>query len=167
MANSVALTAASAGTLTVTGNFTANDTVITNSEVYTFVATPAAAGDVDIGADAEGSLDNLTLAMNGAGTPGATTYFTGTVPLAGFTASNTATVLSITPDAPGAWANACHFEEGVDGGGTFSITAIVGAGTAGAGDLFGTGGWVEQLLSENQINSEVMQELKKITTAAD
>jgi hypothetical protein len=167
MANSVALTTASAGTLTVTGNFTANDTVITNSEIYKFVATPAAAGDVDIGADAETSLANLVLAMNGTGTPGATTYFTGTVPLAGFTATSTATVLTITPDGPGDWANACHFEEGTDGGGTFSITAIVGASTAGAGDLFGSGGWIEQLISENQINSEVLQELKKLTTAAD
>jgi hypothetical protein len=150
--------------LTVTANFTANDTVICNNEVYKFVATPAAAGDVDIGADAEASLANLVLAMNGTGTPGATTYFAGTLPLDGFTASSTATVLTITPNFPGSWANSVHFEEGVDTGGSFSITAIVGAGTQGAGDI---AAWALDLLDQNQINAEVMAELKKLTTAAD
>lgn len=51
--------------LTFSGNPTANDTVTVNGVVFTFVAAPSAAGDVDLGADAEGSIDNLVAAING------------------------------------------------------------------------------------------------------
>ena len=163
MATYVALVKA-AGTLTVTGNFSANDTVITNSEIYKFVASPAAAGDVDIGSDAEGSLDNLVLAMNGTGTPGATTYYTGTIPTYGCIATNTATVLTLTARFPGTWGNSVHFEEGTDGGSTFSITQVMASG---AGDISGAAGFFPTFLAGNQINAEVLAGLKQFTEAAD
>lgn len=55
-------------------NPTANDYVDIQGVRFTFVATPAAAGDIDIGADADATMANLILAINGTGTPGATTY---------------------------------------------------------------------------------------------
>ncbi len=47
-------------------NPTANDTVTIAGVTFKFVASPAAAGDIDIGADAAGSLANLVAAINGA-----------------------------------------------------------------------------------------------------
>lgn len=54
-------------------NPTANDTVTIAGVVFTFVASPAAAGDIDIGASAAASLDNLVAAIN-AGSGAGTTY---------------------------------------------------------------------------------------------
>jgi hypothetical protein len=50
---------------------TANDTVVINGVTFTFVASPAVAGDVDLGGSADVSRANLTAAINagaGAGT---------------------------------------------------------------------------------------------------
>lgn len=58
---------------TLSGNLTASDTVTINGIVLTVVASPSAAGDVDLGASAEGTIDNLVAAINDAGTEG-TTY---------------------------------------------------------------------------------------------
>jgi hypothetical protein len=55
-------------------NPTANDYVDIQGVRFTFVATPTNPGDIDIGADANATMANLILAINGTGTPGATTY---------------------------------------------------------------------------------------------
>ena len=52
-------------TLDLATNPTADDTVTINWVVFTFVAAPAAAGDVDIWADADESATNLVAAING------------------------------------------------------------------------------------------------------
>lgn len=66
-------------TLTSSGvNVTADDTVTIDTTVYTFKAVPSAAYEVDIGADAAATLDNLKAAINATGTAG-TTYGTGTL----------------------------------------------------------------------------------------
>ena len=68
------------GTSTLTSdgtNFEADDTITIGARVYKFVLAPADADDVDIGADAAGSLDNLKSAINATGVAG-TTYGTGT-----------------------------------------------------------------------------------------
>ena len=58
------------GTVTSTGvNVTADDTVTVNGKAYKFVAAPTDEGDVDIGADAAATLQNLLNAINHAGTP--------------------------------------------------------------------------------------------------
>jgi hypothetical protein len=59
---------------TLGANLTAADTVTVKGVVFTVVASPSAAGDVDLGASAEITIDNLVLAINGTGTPGSTTY---------------------------------------------------------------------------------------------
>lgn len=50
---------------TLAANLTANDTVTVNGVVFTVVASPSAAGDFDLGSDAETTIDNLVLAING------------------------------------------------------------------------------------------------------
>ena len=61
---------AGSASLNIATNPTANDTVTIQGVVFTFVASPAAAGDVDIGADAAASLANLVALIN---TPQTTT----------------------------------------------------------------------------------------------
>ena len=53
------------GTLGMATKPTADDTVTIGTTVYTFVVTPAAAGDVAIGAAVANSGANLTAAING------------------------------------------------------------------------------------------------------
>ena len=50
---------------TLAANLTAADTVTVNGVVFTVVASPSAAGDVDLGASAEVTIDNLVAAING------------------------------------------------------------------------------------------------------
>jgi hypothetical protein len=52
------------GTLSMATKPTADDTVTIGSNVYTFVATPAAAGDVALGAAVANSQANLVTAIN-------------------------------------------------------------------------------------------------------
>ncbi len=66
------------GILTAAAQVTADDTVTINGRVYTFVAAPAVADDIDIGAAATDTLDNLIAAINGAAGEG-TKYGTGTI----------------------------------------------------------------------------------------
>lgn len=51
--------------LTSTDNVVADDTFTVEGVTFTFKAAPAAAGEVDLGADAETSLSNLAAAING------------------------------------------------------------------------------------------------------
>jgi hypothetical protein len=69
---------AATGTLTLTDNPTAGQTVKIGSTTYTFRATVPAAYDVLIGATASDSLDNLIAAINAAAGSG-TLYGTGTL----------------------------------------------------------------------------------------
>jgi len=50
---------------TLAANLTAADTVTVNGVVFTVVASPSAAGDVDLGSDAETTIENLVAAING------------------------------------------------------------------------------------------------------
>lgn len=68
------------GTLLVGTNPTADDTVVINGVTFTFKAVPSLAGEVDIGSDAAGSVDNLVAAINNSGSYAAgegvnTSYF--------------------------------------------------------------------------------------------
>lgn len=61
-------------TLDLATNPTAGDYVEIQGVRFTFRAVPSVAGEVDIGSDADGSAVNLVAAINGTGTPSATTY---------------------------------------------------------------------------------------------
>lgn len=56
---------AGSAVLALATNPTADDTVSVNGVTFTFKVAPAAAGEVDIGADADGSRANLAAAING------------------------------------------------------------------------------------------------------
>lgn len=86
-------------------NVSDGDTVTVEGQTYTFRATPVAPYDVDIGADAATSLDNIKAAINDSGTAG-TTYGTGTVahPLVTAT-TNTDTTQVVEANDFGTYAN--------------------------------------------------------------
>lgn len=65
------------GTLTLSGNLSADDTVTIGGYTYTMKASPSAAFEVDLGGTAAVTLDNLKAAINDSGTEGST-YGTGT-----------------------------------------------------------------------------------------
>ena len=93
-------------TLTTTDNFAADETVTVGGVVYTFKAVPAAANEVDIGGDAEGSIDNLVAAITEAATEG-TTYGSGTVVHPTVTAAKaSASTMTVTARSEGTGGNA-------------------------------------------------------------
>lgn len=67
------------GTLTFSGVGSADETVTIGSVTYTLKAAPAAANEIDIGATADETADNLVAAINGGAGEG-TAYGTGTDP---------------------------------------------------------------------------------------
>ena len=81
---------------------TATDTVTINGVTFTFSDTPTAAGEVDSSGNLAASLALLVLAINGTGTPGATTYVAVSdadrwkLSSAGIAATENDTTLSIT-----------------------------------------------------------------------
>jgi flagellar hook protein FlgE len=96
------------GTLTVTGNASANETVTIGGTTYTFVAAlstgPTVPDQVLIGAAAADTLANLAAAING-GAGAGTNYSTGTVANGGATASAGTTTLSLTATSAGSLGN--------------------------------------------------------------
>lgn len=78
LAISGAAAGAASGTVTIANAVPVDgDEFVIAGVTYTFMATPAAAYDVDIGADIATTRANLIAAINGTGTPG-TEYFAGT-----------------------------------------------------------------------------------------
>ena len=152
MANDVALVRA-VGTLTATGNFTSNDTVVVGAKTYKFEASPGAENDVDLGADLEESLDFLARAINGTFAVGEA--HADTEANDEFTATNTTTTLVVTARVAGVQGNALAFSEGVDGGTVFSVGALA----SGAGDMEA---FLQSLVALNQLNSEVILELNQV-----
>lgn len=93
---------AATNVLTLTGLPIANETVTIDDITYTFVATPNAAYEVQIGADASATLDNLIAAMQ-AGAGAGTVYGTGTVAHPTVTvAAGAGDTMTLTANTPGA-----------------------------------------------------------------
>lgn len=113
------------GTLTTTGNFTANDTFSIGPITLTAVASGATANQFNIGASASASLDAAIAVINAHATLGK--LFVASKP--------TAATMLVTSKIPGLVGNGIRFLEGTDGGGTFSLngSGVLGATTAGAG----------------------------------
>lgn len=142
------------GTLTATGNFTANDTVIVGAKTYKFEASPAAENDVDLGGDLEESLANLAAAINGDFAVGQAHADTEGSP--GVVATSTATTLVLTASVAGEQGNLIEFSEGVDGGAAFSVVGM--AGGAG-GDI---GAYLQAIIDHAQANSLVIAYLSAL-----
>jgi hypothetical protein len=153
-----------AGVVTSTKNWAADDTLLVGGVTYTLKADPTGtANDVDLGADEATTLANLAAAINLTGTAGVT-YHEDTVGVPSVIATSGAHTLTITARFGGAWGNDIRLTEGTDSGTAYSVTTAMASG---AGDISGTGGWVESLISLNQINSEVLSHLKTLTEASD
>lgn len=104
--------------------------VVVNDVTYRFKTTPEQANDVKISAvDADGTLANLVLAINGTGVGDGSDYYTGTAAAAGVVAAGVAAHATVvTADAVGTAANAflksatsdpdSHIDVDAGGGGT-------------------------------------------------
>lgn len=93
------------GTLTGTGNFSLNDSVTIGSKTYTFKAAASQPYQVVLGGDLATSLDKLTKALSGTGTPGVD-YGVGTEAHGDVTSAHDATTLTVTAVTGGADGNA-------------------------------------------------------------
>lgn len=161
MANTVTLVRATkAGTFTAAG--TAADTIDVGGTQYTLqAAVGTTANEVKIGADLTATRDNLVAAiMAGAGS--GTVYGSNTVKNtdARAVASGTDSI-AVSACVPGAIGNQVALAEAST---AFSWAGAATALSGGTGDIET---WVVTLIDMNQINSEVLQELKKLTYAAD
>lgn len=159
MAKDVTLTAAT-GVLTFAADPIATDTVTIGDQTYTYIATPAAANDVDVGGTRAASITNLVAAINRTGTPGATTYHEDTVANPYVTAvDNGDDTVTVTARFPGSWGNGIATTESEVDITWGAVTLENGAGLV--------SDFISGLLNLNQINSEVQSHLKELTEAAD
>ncbi len=142
----------------------ATDEVTIGNIKYIYIATPAAAYDVDVGADITTSVANLVLAINATGPGVATTYYeTGTLANPMMYAATAATdQILLTAHIPGTVGNGIYllssetdidFEEVGDTATLFS--------TAGTG-LFENA--INSLIDEVQQNSESLSMLVHISS---
>lgn len=119
---------AAQGTLTLTGNVTADDEVTIGSITYKFVAEPAAAYDVAIAGSASDTIDNLIAAIT-AGEGVGTAYGAGTVAHPDVTAAagdnDTMTVTALVKGAAG---NAIGTTDPTDAGDVIAFGAAALAG---------------------------------------
>ncbi len=136
--------------LTASGNAVADETVTIGSQVYKFVASPAAENDVDLGTDAETSLQNLFDAINGTGTAG-TQYHADTDPNAHVVASAvTASTLTVTSKVPGAIGNFIPSTE-------TSASTLSWGSTVLAGGTGSVATAISEILDSEQVNASVYQ----------
>lgn len=134
------------------------DKVLVGEVTYTFKTTPAAAGDVDIGASATASAANLVLAVMGTGTPGATTYFAGTTQPDGITAVSAAGLVTFTAKMPGTEGNALSLNGAIAG---TDVTTVRFQGGVGAGVV----AFLNSVIANTEIGSEVREALNTILGA--
>jgi len=171
MASNVALTTGTAAAcFAFTSNVSADDTVVIGNITYTFKADPSSTPyAVDVGSDLDDSIGNLVAAINlsgtdddeyGAGTV-ANPYFTGTADLAN-------DELDLTARMPGTWVNGIALAATSPGANDISAAAANFAGVSGGTDGAGfVPSFISGVISLNQMNAEVMFELKKLTEASD
>lgn len=174
MANTVSLTRGLApAAFAFTSNVSEDDTVVIGNITYTFKADPSStAYAVDVGTDLDDSIGNLVAAINASGTAddeyGAGTLIHPDVAAAADLANDE---LDLTAKIPGIHINGLRLAATSPGAnditaGGVNFAAVTG-GTDGAGDVFGSTGFLSVLLTLNQVNSEVIRELAKLTYATD
>jgi len=154
------------GTLTLTDNFDDTETCTIGGKVYTFNATVGTAdGSVDLGTDAEGSLQNLAAAINldiSLGETGTTGDYGTSMVINPYVQATTltATTLLVSAKTTGVAGNLIDTTE-THGEGSWGAATLA----SGAGDL---DQWATSLLALNQINGEVVAEIRaELTLAAD
>jgi hypothetical protein len=153
-----------------TSNVADGDTVTIGDVVYRFKATTAQAYDVDIGADLDASVANLVLAINASGVGDGTDYHAGTLIHPDFSATYDAAndELDLAARYAGNGPNGAYLAATSPGANDISPAAAVAGSVAGATQGSGSlDAWLVDLMALNQINSEVLYELKTLTDAAD
>ena len=165
MAVNYTLTAATQ-TLTVSDNFDNGETCVIGGKTYTFQDTLTNSdGNVHIGSDTTGDMQNLLAAINltdgGESSTSAGTDYAAAMTIHPDVKATavTATTLVITCKTPG---TAGNFINTTETGNEHAWGAATMAG--GAGDVTG---WAESLISLSQINSEVLSDLHAITVTVD
>lgn len=161
MSRSVATYTKATGIITSTKDYADADVINIGNVAYRFKTTPAAANDVKRGTSETNSNANLALAINGTGVGDGTDYYAATVQVAAVVATAAAHTVTITARLGGTHANGIELREVTDGGTAFSITRTM---QGGAGNL---STWVADLLSLNQINSDVIAEILYMQNAAN
>lgn len=151
---------------TVTDNFDDTETCVIGGKTYTVNATVGTSdGSVDLGTDAEGTLQNLAAAINLDPTGGETgvadaDYASGmTIHPDVICTGSTATTLTIKAKTPGTVGNFINTSD-THGEGSWTSTVMAN----GAGNMED---WLTSLFSLSQINSEVLADLKTLTPEAD
>lgn len=123
---------AATGTLTLTGNAVANETVTIGGQVYTFKAALTASNQILIGAAATDTLDNLIAAINGAAGAGST-YGTGTIQnIFVSAAAGAGDTMVVTARTSGAIGNAVATTETLTNG-SWGAATLAGGVTQSAG----------------------------------
>jgi hypothetical protein len=159
MASAYTITPAS-GVLTASGVFTDTQTVVVGGKTYTTqTSLTNVDGNVAIGADAAATLQNLYDAINLTGTPGTQYAAAMTANTRVRASAVTATTLTVKALTAGEVGNLIASTETQTNAAWGAATLASGAGNVSA--------FVNDLLDLNQINSEVMAELKKLTVEAD
>ncbi len=116
------------GTLTLTANAAAAQTVTIGSRTYTFVTTAdTAANEVEVGATASDTLDNLIAAINGA-SGGGTTYGSNTAIHPTVTAAaGSGDTMTLVAKTAGTAGNAIVTTETLIGNGSFGAVTLTGS----------------------------------------
>lgn len=142
------------------GTIVADETITVGGKVYTFKASPSADGEVDVGADDDGSLDNLAAAIN---LGGVSTQYGASMTLNphcyAVSVGDGATV-NVFSKVPGVVGDFITMAEATTGA---TVDATLGAGTGGVGDVFTA---VNEILATMQLNSEVIAALDQLDETA-
>lgn len=153
-----------------TSNVAADDTVRIGDVLYTFKADPTGvAFAVDVGSDLDDSIGNLVAAINASGTDD-DEYGAGTVAHPDFIASADLAndELDLQARYAGNGPNGAALAATSPGANDITAAAVYAGGVAGATQGSGSlDDWLTQLIALNQMNSEVLYELKTLTDAAD
>lgn len=145
------------GTLTLL-NIIPTDVLVVGAITYLDIATPIAAYDFDDGTDDTATAVNIALAINRAGTPGATTYYdTGTIQNPSASAAAAAAIVTVTARVPGTVGNGILFNS-IDSTITADPDGLLGTGTGVLED------GLQSLLDEVQLNSEAIQMIAHLTS---
>lgn len=154
MALDVTAPVAASGSLTLADELDDQDSIRVGNRVYVVAATPDAANEIDIGTNATTTASNIEKAINGTGTAGVE-YYTGTLPVTGVTASAAAGVITVEADLPGDHGNSFALDGAVAG---TDVTAVAFQGGAGGVEEI-----LENIIDLNQVNGEVVAEIRRFT----
>jgi len=136
--------------LTLSGNISADDTVTVAGVVFTFKASPAVAGEVDVGTDQATSVNNLAAAING-GAGAGTAYIALSV-------ANRKTLRTIRATASNVGNNLVVYTAGPST--KSEASSVASRGTQLAYNYFGQVGAIDMVIQKD-VTAQINKEPKK------